>query len=1026
VPLTAGQLARLGFQDTRRAQGFLADPVLAGGEGAATGDGPEAGPGQALSEELAVELSAGADPDLALLSLLRLAEAADAAALAGGARSSGLRDLLAGPSPVRRRLALVLGASAALGDALVRHPDLIGRLDDGHPLMTLAASPQSVRADLLRAVGADPDDPVPVASGPDLLDALRRAYTGRLLQIAAIDVAAVDPTPLLPSVAGALAQLADAALEAALAVARALTPDHRAARLAVVAMGKTGGRELNYISDVDVLYVVEPADGVDEEHALEVGTALARELARACSQQTSEGALWQVDANLRPEGKDGPLVRTLGSYRAYYRTWAKSWEFQALLKARAAAGDRELGQEFVTRSRPLVWQASTRDAFVEDSRAMRRRVVANIPVRQADRHLKLGEGGLRDVEFTVQLLQMVHGRTDETVRSPTTLVALAQLRDGGYVGRHDAERLDEDYRLLRVVEHRLQLHRLRRGAVLPTGAADLRRLARGVGVRPRDFETLLDRTRREVRDLHTSIFYRPLLTAAAGLPDEEVSLTPDGAAGRLEAIGYVAPQRALEHVDALTRGLSRRAAIARQLMPAMLHWISEGTDPDMGLLAYRRLSEEIGTSHWYMGTLRDSGAAAQRLARVLSTSRFVGEAMLEFPTSVTWLTGQRDLVPRTSAQLRTEVGSLLTRLDDVDAARQALRRFRRRELLRVALGMLLDRVGPAEAGRALADVATAVLEAALRVAAYEVAGAPGDGPVPDLGIEMAVLALGSYGAGEMGFSSDADVQFVHRDTGAGAEAAPRATAVANSVIRLLNGAGPGPDMRVNADLRPEGRSGPVARSLDGWTAWYRTQAARWEKQALLRATVVLGPEGLRAAVTAVLDEVRYPAAGISASEEREVRRMKARVESERLPRGVEPTRHLKLGRGAMTDVEWVVQLLQMRHAGADAALRVTGTLAGLEALAAAGLVTAHQHDVLAEAWRTAWRMRRATFLWKGRESEVLPKERSDLRGTAAIALGPGTTAAECEEQYLRATRQARVVVEELFFGKHPEDPWSAR
>ena len=232
-------------------------------------------------------------------------------------------------------------------------------------------------------------------------------------------------------------------------------------------MGKCGGRELNYASDVDVIFVAEPAPGQPEDAALRTATRLAAAMIQVCSQTTSEGAIFPVDPNLRPEGRSGPLVRTLASHRAYYERWAKTWEFQALVKARPVAGDADLGRAYAEAITPLVWQAAQRENFVEDVQAMRRRVEQSLPAGQAGRELKLGPGGLRDIEFTVQLLQLVHGRADETLRSPATLPALAALADGGYVGRDDAAALADAYRFLRRVEHLLQLYQLRRTHSLP-------------------------------------------------------------------------------------------------------------------------------------------------------------------------------------------------------------------------------------------------------------------------------------------------------------------------------------------------------------------------------------------------------------------------------------------------------------------------------------------------------------------------------------------------------------------------------
>lgn len=355
--------------------------------------------------------------------------------------------------PLRDRLLGVLGASEALGDHLARHPA------DWHALVTYEA------ADLHPGV-ADFERELAAADEPDTL---RAAYRRCLLGIAARDVCGTSD---LVRTAAELADLATATLRAALAIAAAEAPqDAAAARLAVIGMGKCGGHELNYVSDVDVIFVAEPVEGVEEVEAVRAATRLAARMMRVCSDTTAEGTIWPVDANLRPEGKNGPLVRTLSSHLVYYARWAKTWEFQALLKARPVAGDAALGAEYVAAIRPLVWQAAEREHFVTDVQQMRRRVVDNIPAAQVERELKLGPGGLRDVEFAVQLLQLVHGRTDTSLRSSTTLTALAELAAGGYVGRADAAALDDAYRFLRLMEHRIQLHKMRRTHLVPADEA---------------------------------------------------------------------------------------------------------------------------------------------------------------------------------------------------------------------------------------------------------------------------------------------------------------------------------------------------------------------------------------------------------------------------------------------------------------------------------------------------------------------------------------------------------------------------
>ncbi|MEE6295446.1 bifunctional [glutamine synthetase] adenylyltransferase/[glutamine synthetase]-adenylyl-L-tyrosine phosphorylase [Georgenia wangjunii] len=1007
------QLVRLGFTDAARAQSLLDDAVLADHVARAE----EAG--ASLPEALAVT----ADPDLALLALVRLAEACGA----GGAPPLDLGGILAEDGGHRRRLLAVLGASSALGDMLVSRPGDVALLADRPgevPVLDLLPADERERA--LRAVGADPAAELPVATigGAAGVSAMRRLYRQRLLEVAAADLTSPDPLGDLPKVAAALADLAGAALDAALAVARADVGERaEQVRLAVLGMGKTGGRELNYVSDVDVIYVVAPArEGLDEHEVTAVGTKLAASLARACAGAGGEPPLWPVDANLRPEGKDGPLVRTLASHLAYYERWASTWEFQALLKARPVAGDVALGTAYVEAVAPLVWSAAERENFVEDSQAMRRRVEDHIPAAEAERQLKLGRGGLRDVEFTVQLIQLVHGRTDETIRSATTLAALAALAETGYVGRGPAVKMDESYRFLRVLEHRIQLYRLRRTHLVPTDEADLRRLGRSIGVGDvRDGESLEKRwraVRREVRALHEEIFYRPLLPQAARLAPEDLALGPEAARARLTASGYRDPDGAVRHIAALTAGISRTASIQRQLLPVMLGWFAEGPDPDGALLAFRKLSEAMGRNPWYLGLLRDSGAAAPRLARLLSRSRFLAEGFESLPDAVAWLGDDGDLLPRSRESLEAEMRAVLARRTDPAESAAAVRYLRRREMTRAGIGDVLDGIRGGRDASVLTPVAEIALEAAVRVATAESLETHGlDEPLS----RFLVVAMGRLGGAEMSYASDADVLFVHepREGVDEARAQQVALGVAGRVRALLGDPGREPAFPVDSALRPEGRSGPIIRSFGSYAEYYQRWAEPWERQALLRARPVAGDTELGDRFVALIDPVRYADGGLAPGEMRDLRRIKARVESERMPRGVPPTRHLKLGRGGLSDVEWTAQWLQLQHGHAVPGLRTPSTLAALHAASDAGLVERADAELLADAWTLASRIRSAIALFTGRltgaKVDVLPHERLELAGVSRVlGYGPGE-GPELEEDYLRAARRARAVVERVFF-----------
>ncbi len=738
------------------------------------------------------------------------------------------------------RLLSVLGASEALADHLCRHPEHWRELTDPTMGSTRPAA-YAVREDLLRrgAKGAD-------GARREAVDALRVEYRRLLLRLASRDLThhlGVD------DVAAELSDLAAGTLDAALAIARQRVGDEaEQARLAVVAMGKCGGHELNYVSDVDVIFVHEPAGRRRRPTlALKAATQLASHLMRICSEQTGEGTIWPVDAALRPEGKAGPLTRTLASHQGYYERWASTWEFQALLKARAVAGDLELGRQYVAMVQPMVWSAVERDGFVEDTQAMRRRVIEHIPAHHAERQLKLGSGGLRDVEFAVQLLQLVHGRTDPEIRQPTTLSALAELTRHGYVGREDGEALSRAYAFLRTLEHRIQLFQLRRTHVVPEDQRSLRRLGRSMGYTKEPVQTLdheWQHHRREVRRLHEKLFYRPLLTAVARLAGDEARLTPEAATQRLAALGFADPAAALRHLEALTSGVTRTANIQRQLLPAMLDWFAEAPDPDAGLFGFRKLSESLGRTPWYLKTLRDEGQVAERLAKLLATSRYVSDLLEKEPAGVRML--GEDLAPLEAEQYnQLVVEEMLAaggRRDDPEAAVRAIRAVRRRELFRVAAGDSLGLIDVADVGAALSRITDATLEATLQVVMASVAHAK-KAEVPPA--RMAVIAMGRYGGFELSYGSDADVLFVHEATDGvdQHEASSYALAVANELRRLLALPGGDPPLEVDADLRPEGKQGPLSRSLESHAAYYAKWSKVWEAQALLRADAVVGDEG---------------------------------------------------------------------------------------------------------------------------------------------------------------------------------------
>ena len=511
-----------------------------------------------------------------------------------------------------------------------------------------------------------------------------------------------------------------------------------------------------------------------------------------------------------------------------------------------------------------------------------------------------------------------------------------------------------------------------------------------------------------MRDIHTRLFYRPLLSAVASLPEEERTLSTEQAHDRLMAIGFRDPAGALRHIGALTTGLSRKATIQRHLMPVMVRWFADGSDPDYALIAFRRISERLGDTPWFLRMLRDSSGAAESLTRLLSSSRYVGELMEWIPESVAWLDSSELLRPRSGAALDEEARAIQTRHRNVGDALQAVRALRRRELLRTAMGGVLDVLSIEQIATSLTEITDATIQSALRAVRREIV------PAEDDALDFAVIGMGRFGGAELGFGSDADILYVYDANGVDPQ---RAQSLASKIVaglreHLTDHRVP---LDLDADLRPEGRNGPVVRSIDAYAEYYRRWSLSWEAQALLRARGVAGSTTLVEKFTRLADSIRYPAE-IDLQGTREIKRIKARVEGERLPQGVDPRRHLKLGPGTLSDVEWLVQLLQLQHAHEVPELRTTSTLTALDAAVTAGFVPSESADLLREAWLLSSRLRSAITLFTGKTSDVLPTDPRDLDAIGRLLGYPDRSASVLDDDYLGVTRRARRAFEQLFYG----------
>ena len=851
------------------------------------------------------------------------------------------REALARPE-VTEVAARLLGFSRAAADVFVAHPDEVASLAD--------VSPREGGA--LRAELAGDIDRLGPAAG------LRRFRRRAMLRVAARDLAGAT----LDEVVVEISAIADACI--AEAIER--EPDTR--DLAVVALGKLGGSELNYASDVDLLFLHrDPGPGAQTtaERAVALVTAMLAE-------PTAEGLALRVDVALRPGGRAGALSRSLEATLAYYEWESATWERQAMIKARPVAGDHELGRGFVDGITPFVYPPELAPAAIEDVRRTKVRLEEYIRQRGKEFvEVKRGRGGIRDVEFAVQLLQIVHGRRDPRLRTPNTLAALTALAIEGYVADADAEALADAYRFLRRVEHRLQIVRDLQTHDLPPGRLARTTLARSLDLPDADaLAAEYERTTGLVRSIHERLFYRPLLESFAG----PTQLHPGHGTDRpsteelLGGLGFAEPTRSYDVLGRLMDPGRRIGKVLAHLFPVMAPALALSPTPDAALVRLERIAEAVGEGRDVADLLATDPVAARRLAHVAGASSFATDLLVADPSRIRGLSD-------------TLLGGETDALGDLV---DAVARTAARELT------------PRETGEALSTVAVRVTRDAL-----EAAEPPADLP-------FAVIGMGKLGARELNVASDLDLVFVY--DGEGSEAQRSAGQLAGRVLRLVREAGWEPD----ADLRPEGRNGPLARSIAGYLEYWQRYAETWEFQTLLRARAIAGDPDLGRRFELNAADAAFPPDGITIDRVADIRRMRERIERERVKPPEAAKFHFKLGVGSLADVQFAVELSLMRHGGWHPEIRSRRTLEAIDRLAAAKLMSGSVARDLGEAFVFCTDVKNALEMDRRLHAEAVPPNPAEQTALARRLGYEEYPRQSFIDDYLRVTRRARRAMERVF------------
>ncbi|MFN7951082.1 MAG: bifunctional [glutamate--ammonia ligase]-adenylyl-L-tyrosine phosphorylase/[glutamate--ammonia-ligase] adenylyltransferase [bacterium] len=993
---------------------------------------------------LAREWDLAADPEMALRGFERLA--------AEPAAAEALADL--GDARAFTALHALLGGSAFLTSLLARHPEWL------RAFLVDVLEPGPISADDMRRRAL-----AWLAREGDLDRALRFLKGEIYLRIAARDLAGMAP---LDETVLEITHLAEALLGVAVAeIQRTLELEHGAPAspepaageappgFVVLGMGKLGGRELNFSSDIDLIYLFhsdreETLGNREGEGQIPVGTFFAKlgeRLTQALSRSTDDGFAMRVDLRLRPMGTSGAVAHSLRNALLYYEAYGRTWERAALLKARPVAGNRALGEAFLKAVEPFVYRRYLDYSTVEDMKEMKRRIdVGLAPGGEHIRNVKLGKGGIREIEFVVQTLALINAGKDRRIRVRGALEALPLLAAHGYLSTEDHDRLHAAYVFLRHVEHRIQIVTERQSHRLPTDREEMRNLARRMGYRSGErgdltdaFALDLETHRAAVSAIFRTFFHeaegertrrvRPEVRALFDTPDLE-SVTN----AQLAQLGFddlAAARRALGVLrDGPPKSPTTGEAKARldRVAPLLMEEAASSPQPDLALANLERFLQRSGARSAYLSLLAENPTITRLLMRLMSSSVFLSEILIAHPELIDGLIRAGASGPlRSRDELAGDLAERLRQADDEEEVFEALRVFRTEETLRIGFHDVIGNLELEALTAQLSDVAEVCLAAALdwtleqTTARY---GRPmGEDRRP---ARFGVLGLGKLGGREIQYGSDLDLIFLYDPPGA-TEGRDRTilngeffAKLAQRLITTLSAVtASGIVYPIDVRLRPSGNAGPLVTSLDSFRRYHEREAALWERQSLIKARVVAGDAGLAAEAAAIRDHAVY-GRGITVEEVAEIRRMRSRMELERA-RQVEGAVDLKLGPGGLVDVEFAVQVLLLRHGHAHPLIRHADTLGALEAIALEALLSPTDTEALSRGYLFLRRIENRQRIVHDRATDLFPLDGPELEALASRldpdgALGLPNTPAALRDEFLRVTAEVRRVYDAITAG----------
>jgi glutamate-ammonia-ligase adenylyltransferase len=965
-----------------------------------------------LSAPLGRLLPRSPDPDMALNNLERFLS-----------QSAGLRQL---PSLLESRargleiLLQLLGTSQAFGDLLTANPDALDML---RVPLRRSPSAKELQEQLQAEIDAAYEDSA-------VLRAFRRFRQKQVLRIGTNDIIRDRP---LEEVTRDISRVADAALEVAFITAmRSVSKkfgqphgsDGKAARSVILAFGKHGGEELNYSSDIDLMFVYDEegttrGPRINSISNEEFYGRVVSEVVRLLSSHTSEGMAYRIDLRLRPEGQRGVLARSLASAVSYYDTLGRTWERQALIKLRPVAGDLELGEEFLRAIEPFVYRKYLSFAEINEIKSIKRRIEQKTyQSGSSETEVKTGHGGIRDIEFTIQFLQLLNGGDLPDVRQRNTLLAMQALERAGCLTDQECQILDDAYRFLRKTEHRLQLLFDLQTHRLPSGDEEMRKLAQRMGYKadarkPKDADNdllpLFMKDYREKTDVNRKILDHLLHQTFQGEdghaePESDLLLDPNpdpetlkkvlGRYGFRDVAGAYHNLTQLAQESAAFLSTRRCRHFLASIAPSLLRAVAETPDPDMALVNLEKVTASLGAKTILWELFSFNPPSLKLYVDLCAGSQFLSEILINNPGMIDELLDTLVLnQPRAATELREELAELCRGAADIEPI---LHSFQDKELLRIGVRDLLGKSSIQATTAALSDLAETILERIVLLQYPPLIkrfGIPflADGPRAGQSCRHVILALGKLGGRELSYHSDLDLILVYEGDGR-TSPPPQAsrfdryeqtdnihfhTEFAQRIIKLTSTMGPmGRLYHVDMRLRPTGKSGSLVTPLAEFRRYYAGGGAQlWERQSLTRARVVCGDEDFGHEVMNAVFQGAY-GTGWRPHMVDEIKAMRERMEASR------SERDLKRGFGGIVDVEYMVQMFQLKYGAALSILRNGNTWELLGALLDGGLLTEDDYRVLRSGYDFLRLVESRQRIVQNRALDELPESQEEVEKLA--------------------------------------------